>query len=124
MPAGAPSKYDPKYCEMLIEHMGEGYSFDSFAGGIGVSIKTLYNWKDLHDKFLHAQREGQSKSLKKFEEIAMGQMSGKIQGSAAVLIFWMKNRFNWTDKKEIEQTNTNFHAELVLDEDKTSDSST
>ena len=29
-PVGRPTKYKPEYCEMLIEHMSEGLSFESF----------------------------------------------------------------------------------------------
>ena len=28
---GHPTKYQPEYCETLIEHLGAGYSFESFA---------------------------------------------------------------------------------------------
>lgn len=60
VPPGRPTKYDAAFCEQLLHHMAGGLSFESFAGVIGVSKKTLYNWLDTKENvdFLHAKERG------------------------------------------------------------------
>jgi hypothetical protein len=49
-----PSEYDPKYCEVVIESGKKGKSITQMAIACGVAKKTLYNWCDAYDEFLHA----------------------------------------------------------------------
>lgn len=60
VPLGRPPEYDPKFCDLLLEHMAQGFSFESFAGVIGVCKKTLYNWTNTKEyaPFLHAKDRG------------------------------------------------------------------
>lgn len=60
VPVGRPPDYDPKFCDLLLEHMAQGFSFESFAGVIGVCKKTLYNWVNTKEyaHFLHAKDRG------------------------------------------------------------------
>ena len=60
---GRPSKYEPKYCTMLIEHMSKGYSFETFGAIVEVCRATLYNWLDTHDEFQKAKDRAFTKSL-------------------------------------------------------------
>ena len=55
---GRPSKYISKYCELLLDHCRQGLSYESFAGRVGVAVKTLYLWEDAHPEFLQAKKEG------------------------------------------------------------------
>lgn len=93
MAFGRPTKYDPKYCEYLQEHMVSGKSFESFAGTIDVCRETLYEWCKKHPDFFHAKKKGFQKSLNTWEDIALDLVRGKIKGSNAMAIFVMKNRF-------------------------------
>lgn len=58
---GRPTKYDPAFCEVLLDHMAGGFSFESFAGVIGVSKQTLYNWLDTKEygDFVDAKSRGE-----------------------------------------------------------------
>lgn len=96
----SPWKYKKKYCEMLIDHMRQGLSYESFAGLVGVSRQCLYQWEDRYADFKKAKEVGKSGSLKTWEQIGLGLATGKLKGSAASYIFTMKNRFNWSDKTE------------------------
>lgn len=49
--AGQPTKYKKKYCKMLIEHMKEGFSFETFSAIIQVNPDTLYEWASKHKEF-------------------------------------------------------------------------
>lgn len=107
--AGRPSSYDPAYCKLLINHMGAGFSFESFAGVLGVSRDTLYFWAKRFPEFSDAKEIGFGKCQRKWEEIGLagsigiselkdGTKLGRF--SSAAWIFNMKNRFDWRDKRE------------------------
>jgi len=76
--AGQPTLYKPEYCEMLIKHMKEGNSFESFGAIVHTCRTTLYNWTREHSEFLYAKNMGKEYSLKFYEDIgkmgAMGQL--------------------------------------------------
>lgn len=102
MPAGRRPDYRPEYCEMLIEHMRQGGSFESFAATAGVTRATLYNWEKKYPEFLDAKKIGEPQSEAFYEKIAIAAMVGKIKNfNAVVWIFTMKNRFGWRDRHEV-----------------------
>lgn len=84
---------------MVIDHMAEGFSFEAFAGLIGVCKKTLYNWLEDNPDFLHAKERGFEASRRFWEKIGINQAKTG-EGSATAFIFNMKNRFkeDWNDR--------------------------
>lgn len=100
--AGQPTKYKAEFCELLIEHMRQGLSFESFAGTAMVSRDSLYEWLKRHPEFSYAKKIGQDLGLKTLEQLGMALAAGKLQGSNSAWIFIMKNRAGWRDKQEIE----------------------
>lgn len=99
---GAPTLYDPKYCQMLIEHMSQGMSFRSFAGEIRVTFKTVYNWTEAHPDFLHARDVGEELCLSYWEKIGNTGAAGHLPGfNAAAYKYNMANRFKWTDRNDL-----------------------
>jgi hypothetical protein len=64
---GPPTKYKPEYCEMLIEHMSEGYSFDSFSAIVRVGRMTMYNWCKDFPEWKEAKEIAEGMALKYFE---------------------------------------------------------
>lgn len=115
---GRPTKYDPKYCEMLIEHMKQGFSFESFAGLIEVSRAVLYDWEKAHSEFLDAkklgaeqnllywERQGQEGLWEQTEYNEKGRPVAKKTLNSTVWIFNMKNRHRWKDRHEVEAKTT------------------
>jgi transcriptional regulator with XRE-family HTH domain len=112
---GRPSKYQEHFCQMLIEHMSKGLSFESFAGVIGVSRDTVYRWARDIAAFDEAKEIGTSKSLLLWEKIGIdgvwdlteyenGKPSFSKRLNTASWIFNMKNRFKWRDRDPEEQT--------------------
>lgn len=65
------SKYKSEYCEQLLNHMAEGYSFEAFGSEVGVGKTTLYNWCMAHAEFRQAKEVGSEASRKKIEEMLM-----------------------------------------------------
>lgn len=102
---GRPSKYDPSYCDAVIEFMAEGYSLSAFAGSIGVAYSTAKLWEQQHEDFSAAVKAGRAKAVYWWEQrgrqIAMGG-----DGNPTAVIFGLKNRApdEWRDKTETELT--------------------
>lgn len=111
---GRPTAYRVEYCDMLVEHMSKGLSFETFGVTIGVHPDTVDAWAELevvdvdgtkverpkHPEFRRAKNEGRKAALKYWESLGVDLITGKIKGKAAVWIFVMKNRFKWTDRVE------------------------
>lgn len=117
MPAGRPSVFKEEYCDMLVEHMAKGLSFESFAGIIDTCRATLYNWEAEFPQFLDAKKNAIEKSLLFWEKLSVdhvvnltetektGNSSTTTSKSlnTGVWALNMRNRFNWRDKA-VEQT--------------------
>lgn len=105
--AGRPIDYKPEYCQLLIEHMGNGYSFEAFAAIVNTCKQTLYNWLSDHEEFLDAKEIAFERSRLFWEKVGI-DISAKGEGNATAYIFNMKNRFRqeWRDKHETGFTDT------------------
>ncbi len=97
---GGPSKYKPEYCQLLINHMREGGSYETFATDIpdnSVTDRTLYNWEKNHPEFFQAKRRGFLLSKRHWEDLGKQIIIGDLKGSMIGWIFTMKCRFGYTD---------------------------
>lgn len=103
MPAGRPSKYDPSYCDDLEDHFAQGLSYESFAGVVGVSKQTLYDWEKAHPEFLDAKKASEAKSQLVWEK-RLAALATTGEGNATAIIFGLKNRASdsWRDVKATE----------------------
>lgn len=118
---GRPTKYKPEYCNLLIEHMAAGLSFESFGAVVECSKQTIYDWLDAQPEFLDAKKIGTAKSLLFWEKLGIRGTVGvpvewngkqaKGNFNSGSWIFNMKNRFGWRDKVEHSGDKT---APLVL----------
>lgn len=100
-------EYKPEFCDMLIAHMREGLSFESFAGVACVSKQCLYNWREKYPEFLEAYEIGASGSRLVWEKLLIDGANGKISNyNATSVIFGLKNRFHedWKDRHDIAAT--------------------
>jgi hypothetical protein len=112
-PGGRPSKYDPKYCRMVIDHMEHGLSFESFAGTIEVSRDTLYEWTKVHEEFSDAFKIGQMKCRLFWERLGINGVAGKIPGfQVAGHIYNMKVRFGLLEVPQGEGENEGYKKAL------------
>ena len=104
------TKYNPKYCDALIEFMSMGHSFSAFPGLIyekfnkeKVHIRTLERWRDRYPEFEEAYEIGKARGLILFESFMRfhitGLMNDKIKSKQVksmdktCLIFTLKTRF-------------------------------
>ena len=128
---GRPSKYDPIYCEEVVEFMAKGFSFEAFAGHIEVNIDTLNEWASKHEEFSAAKQKAFSKNRIFWEQLGIENIINKSDSesfgegfsksssrslNAAVWVFNMKNRFKWRDKQpdENEVIINNSNSQIAL----------
>ena len=113
---GRPTSYKPEYCEMLIEHMSEGYSFESFGGIIEVNEDTLYEWVKVHKEFSDSKKIGTQKSMVWWEKIGRKGMTNEIPFfNDRIWRLNMINRFRdkWSDGTKNEN-NDKVKKEIVV----------
>jgi hypothetical protein len=112
-PLGRPTLYKPEYCQMLIDHMAQGFSFESFAAVTNTTRETLYHWCDSQPDFLHAKKEATMHCMMFWEKLGINNVLNIEEQydrferrskslNSAVWIFNMKNRFKWTDRVEVQ----------------------
>lgn len=100
---GQPTKYDPKFCALLVEHMRSGGSFAAFASIAEVARQTLHTWVNVYPEFKDAKDLGESHALLWWERQSMSALWTDKNGDVfnnTVWVFTMKNRFGWRDKIE------------------------
>lgn len=109
-PVGRPTKYEPRFCDMLVRDMKAGYSLTAFAGLIGVNKGTLNAWADVHPEFSDAVSRGKAARLRNWEAVALKmRVQGGGPGGATVTIFGLKNMGGdeWSDTQRHEMTGAN-----------------
>ena len=119
MASGRPTTYEDRFCDLLIDHMTKGYSFESFAAITNTCKDTLYEWVKVHPEFSDAKKRATDKSRLFWEKVGIENIvnietmekdeSGSFTAvkkslNSAAWIFNMKNRFkdDWKDKHETE----------------------
>lgn len=107
MPAGRPSKYDPKFCDAVVKHCATGASLTSFAASIDVCRDTISEWCDKHEEFSAAVKRAKAKCAAWWEQNARNGATGASKDvNPTLCIFGLKNMAadDWRDK--VEQHNT------------------
>lgn len=102
---GRPTKYKATYITDVISHLGEGFTLASWAGSIGVSRDTVYEWASVYPEFSDAIKKGRAKGQAIWEKrLANQAITGA--GNTAAIIFAMKNMYqdDWADKIVNEHT--------------------
>jgi len=115
MTAGRPTKYEERFCQMLIQHMSEGLSFDSFAAEVKINRDTLYEWKKVYPEFSDAHKRGLVENLNFWERVGR-QQAIKGKGNVAAWIFNMKNRHGWKDTQEITSPDGQAPIQIIIKE--------
>lgn len=105
MGAGRPTKYDPKYCEEVIEYMAQGLSLTAFAGHLRVHRGTINEWMANHPEFSEAVKVAQGCRTECLEKGLLGSDVGPM---ITARIFALKNAApdEWRDKREVDLTSS------------------
>lgn len=118
---GRPTKYQPEFCEDLIQHMEGGFSLESFAAKLRVSKNTVYSWVKQFPEFQDAFEQGQALRFAFFERVgidgifdretkSVDEDTGipvieKKKVNAALYKLFMSNLFGWTTEKKESNEN-------------------
>ena len=113
------SKYDPDYCQQLIDHMSEGLSFKSFAGKIGVNRSTLYDWVNQHDEFSNAKDIALGFCQIYWEILGIVLCKGEARGKPTTFVWMTKNILGWSDAGNTSDSNqTPINIQIIKDSGK------
>jgi hypothetical protein len=119
MKMGRPSKYDIKFCQLVVDIGEEGGSLTEMASACGVLRETMSDWQKRHEEFDNAVKLAQQASQRWWEQKARDATFGKVPGfNATAYIFQMKNRFghDYQDVHKIDaQSTVNHNHTLKLD---------
>ena len=129
MNRGRPTKYDPKYCQMVIDHMTDGSSLTSFAAEIDVARSTINEWMYNNPDFSEAVKRGKAKCAAWWERAGRLGAIGAMDVNPTLVIFGLKNMSpdDWRDKQELDHTSSDgsmtppakFTYEIIKPRDKT-----
>jgi hypothetical protein len=97
-------KFQTKYCDDVIKHCQNGFTFNSFAAVIGISVTTLNKWADTYEKFSEAKEIATQFLSMEYQKDLKGNSSGEIKGNASATQFALKNIDPDNFKDRIEHT--------------------
>lgn len=73
-PVGRPSKYDPAYCDKVIELGKQGKSFEQMASILGVGITSFKRWREEHEEFRTSLEDAQGFAQTWWEDMAQSYL--------------------------------------------------
>jgi hypothetical protein len=114
-PVGRPSKYEARFCDVLIEDAKAGLSLTAFAGGIGVARSTLNEWMAEFPEFSEACKKHGAIRARALEE---GLLSSDVGARITARIFALKNAApdEFKDKRETEHSGRIEYANMSEEE--------
>lgn len=128
-----PPKYKNDYAEILVNHMKEGNSFESFGAIIHTTTRTLNAWVEKYPAFKLAKEVGKQYELAYWEGLLQKGATGQLppikkrmttfdgkknikqitiidepgRFNATAVIFALKNKFRDLYREKIEVENSN-----------------
>lgn len=127
---GRPSEYKDEFVEQATKLAKLAATDVEIADFFGVTVRTLYSWKNRYPEFLHALKAGKEESDNRVERSLFQRATGYEQDAVKIFmpsgasepvhakyreviapdttacIFWLKNRkpAEWRDKQDHEHS--------------------
>ena len=101
-PVGRPSLYDPAYCDKVVELGALGKSVEQISSNLGVSLRTMYTWRDAYPEFLHALDEAKAAEQTWWEDQAQAYMLEHKDGAKLNASIWSRSIAARFPKKYLE----------------------
>jgi hypothetical protein len=99
---GRPTVYEPDVHPYALEMLlAEGYSFEASCGALNICKDTGYRWVKEYPEFSDAKKRGEAQGQIWWEREGKRGMNFGKDFNATVWVFSMKNRFDWSDKKDL-----------------------
>lgn len=90
-PVGRPSKYDPAFCEQVIELGGKGKSIEQIGAILGVGTRTLFTWRDENEEFRHALELAKELEQAWWEDMAQAYMVEEKESAKLNTGLWSRS---------------------------------
>lgn len=102
MPAGRPTKYDPKFCEVVEEVGSYGGWLSEMAEACDVHRSSMDEWASVHPEFSEALARAKQKAQAWFESVGRTGLTAERFNSA----LWAKqmsarHRDEYTERREL-----------------------
>lgn len=116
-PIVAKGKYqrwlEPDGLLLLEGWARDGLTDEQIAHNMGITAKTLYEWKNAHSEICEALKKG--KEVVDYQ-VENALLASALDGNTTAQIFWLKNRRpdRWRDKP-IEKTSEDMEVKVVID---------
>ena len=106
--AGRPSKYNPAFCDRVIELAKEGAGWAEYAADFGVDRASLYRWAEQHEDFAQALTRAKVLEQAWFERegrlnLRNREFNANLWGKSVSARF----REDYTERKETQVTGAN-----------------
>lgn len=108
-----PARYDPDVHPVLAEQYArEGCINKEIAARLGICATTFYNWRQDHEEFRKALKDGKEVTDAKVEKALL---SSALDGNFQAQRLWLLNRRpdRWRDRQEVEHSGVISWVELV-----------
>jgi hypothetical protein len=102
-PVGRPNQYDPSFCEKAIELGTKGKSLEQISGALGITYRTLCNWRDEHKEFFHALEEAKIREMIWWEDHAQSYLVEHKDGEKLNVGLWSRSMAARFPKKYSER---------------------
>lgn len=106
---GRPTKYDPAYCEQVVELGKLGKSREQICATLHIGVHNMNTWEQAHEEFRRAIEESRLYALAYWEDIADRHMTEVPGGPRLNTGLWarsMSARFpaKYSDRTKVEVT--------------------
>jgi hypothetical protein len=116
-PVGRPSLYNPSYCDKVVELGALGKSVEQISSVLGVSLRTMYTWRDAYPEFLHALDEAKAAEQTWWEDQAQAYMLEHKDGAKLNASIWSRSmaaRFPKKYRESVKQEITGENGTPLL----------
>jgi len=116
-PVGRPSLYDPSFCDKVVALGALGKSVEQISSNLGVSLRTMYTWRDAYPEFLHALDEAKAAEQTWWEDQAQAYMLEHKDGAKLNASIWSRSmaaRFPKKYRESVKQEITGENGAPLL----------
>ena len=105
-PVGRPSKYDPIYCDKVLEYGKLGKSFEQMSSLMGIGITTMKRWREEHEEFRTSLEDAHGLAQTWWEDHAQNYLIEHKDGEKLNTGLWSRSmaaRFPSTYSDRVKQ---------------------
>jgi len=102
-PVGRPKfEVTPEVLENTKRFMAQGLTREQCAASLGISVATFYVYQAEYSEFSEAIKSGEAEGIQQVTNALYEKAT--IDRDNTAMIFFLKNRAGWVDKKEVATT--------------------